>query len=426
MSRILKAKIRASHVVCAAVIALLSLLTPATAAETNVFLKRAAGFGVLAGSSINNTGQTIVTGSIGIAPGTDVVGFARSAVQVNTRAATNAQFDLTTAYNEAASRSNATAFPGTSSVTPGLYRTSALTIPSGGLFLDAQGNPAAVFVFQIDSTLTVPAGSGVFLAGAARAANVFWQVGDSANIGANSMMNGTIMANQSITMGSRATLDGRALARNGDVILDRNVISLPTGGTTNDVPLDVAVLSPISFNLQTGLFEQRVRVSNVGTSTNAFRGVAVFIRGLPEDVRVYDGTGSATSPLAAHNFPVASGQSVDFVIEYYRASRQPFTQPVYSPTITIPGSSTPSGRIFSIDRAELVQGNRMLIEFNAEAGNRYVVQYRTNATTAAWRTSHPAITAGANRVQWFDDGPPKTESPPGPVGNRFYRVIELP
>jgi hypothetical protein len=422
MSRILKAKTRAPHVVCAAVLAFFAFLHAVNAAETNVFLNRAAGFAVLAGSSINNTG-TIVQGSIGIAPGTNVVGFARRTVQVNTRAATNAQFDLTRAYNEAASRSNATAFPGTP-VTPGLYRASALTIPSGGLFLDAQANPAAVFVFQIDSVLAVPAGSGVFLTGAARAANVFWQVGDSVILSPNSRMHGTIMANQNIIMGSGATLDGRALARNGEVILDRNVITLPTGGTTNDVPLDVAVISPIFFNPQTGLFEQRVRVSNVGT--NAFLGVAVSIRGLPGDVRVYNGSGSTNNPFVTHDFPVASGQSVDFVVEFYRANRQPFTQPVYSPTITIPGSSNPDGRFFSIDRAQLVQGNRMLIEFTTDAGKRYLVQYRNNITNAVWQSAFPAVTAGANRVQWYDDGPPKTESPPGAVGNRFYRVIELP
>ena len=398
MSRILEAKIRASHVVCAAALALFSFLPSANAAQTNFFLGQAAKFAVLAGSSINNTGQTIVIGSIGIAPGTNFVGFARSAVQVNTRSATNAQFDLAGAYNEIASRTNAVPFPATSSVTPGFYRASALTIPPGGLFLDSQGNPAALFVFQIDSTLTVPAGSGVFLIGGARAARVFWQVGDSVSIGANAMMNGFIMANQSITLGNRATLDGNALARNGDVILDRNVIALSTGGTTNDPPLDVAVLTPISFNPQTGLFEQRVRVSNVGTSTNAFRGVAISVRGLPGDVRVYNGSGSTTSPLVTHDFPVASGQGVDFVIEYYRESRQPFTQPVYSPTITSPGSSNPDGRIFSIDRAQLVQGNRMLIEFTAEAGKRYLVQYRDNVTSAPWQSAHPAVTAGANRV----------------------------
>jgi hypothetical protein len=304
-----------------------------------------------------------------------------------------------------------------------------LTVPPEGLVLDAQGDPTAVFVFQVGSTLTVPPDSGVFLTGAARAANVFWQVGDSATVGANSTMNGTIMADESVTLGSRATLDGRALARNGAVTLDRNVLTLPIGGTTNDVPLDVVVLTPISFNPQTGLFEQGVRVLNVGTSTNAFLGIAVLIRGLPTDVRVYNGNSGRgfTSPFVTHDFPVASGESVDFVIEYYRATRQPFTQPTYSPTITIPGSSNPNGRIFSIDRAVVVQNDRALIEFTAEIGKRYVVQYNTNVTSATtWRTADPPITAAANRVQWLDDGPPKTESLPGAASNRFYRVVELP
>src|SRR5687768_14291294 len=111
MSRILKVRTCASHVACAAALALLSFLSSGNAATTNFFLGRAVDFGVLAGSSINNTGETIVVGSIGIAPGTDFVGLARSRVQVNTRAATNAQFDLAATYNEIASRTNAVPLP---------------------------------------------------------------------------------------------------------------------------------------------------------------------------------------------------------------------------------------------------------------------------------------------------------------------------
>jgi hypothetical protein len=327
MSRILKAKTRASHIACAAAFALLALLDRANAAETNVFLGAARNFAVLAASSISNTGETVVVGNIGIAPGTNVVGFPRNRVQRNTSSAKNAKADLEDAYENIATRTNATIYPNTTIVTPGLYTTTSLEVPPGGLILDAQGDPSSVFIFQIDGDLLVPPNSAVILTGGARAANVFWQVGQLAHIGTNSAMKGTIMALFRIIMDSRATLDGRALALGGDVTLDRNVISLPTGGTTNDVPLDVAVLSPISFNPQTGLFEQRVRVSNVGTSTN-LPGVAVFVRGLPGDVRVYNGSGSTNSPLVTHGFPVASGQSVDFLIEYYRASRQPFTQPV--------------------------------------------------------------------------------------------------
>ena len=431
MSRILKAKLRARHVACAAPLALLAFLQSANAAATtNVFLGAARNFAVLAASSISNTGETVVVGSIGIAPGTNLSGFPRNRVQRNTSGARNARADLEDAFNEVGARTNATIYPDNypdvTTVTPGLYRTGRLEVPAPGLMLDAEGDPAAVFVFQIDSDLEVPPNGVVILSGGARAANVFWRVGDTAFIGANSQMKGTIMSLNSITMDSRATLDGRALSLGGDVVLNRNVISLPTGGTTNDFPLDVWILTPIAFNPQTGLFEQQVRVFNVGTSTNAFPGVAVFVRGLPGDVRVYNGSGSTNNPFVTHDFPFASGQTVDLVIEFYRASRQPFTQPVYSPTISNPGPSNPDGRIFAIDRAQLVQGNRMLIEFTADAGKRYLVQYRSNATDSAWQPAHPVVTAGANRVQWFDDGPPKTESPPGPVGNRFYRVIELP
>jgi len=428
MIRTHRAKTLAAPNILALAAALVLASPEASAAETNVFLGRARNFAVLAGSSINNTGQTIVVGSIGVAPGTRVVGFPPERVGRNTTAARNAQTDLTSAYNDAAGRSNAVPFSGSGILGPGLYRASALNISPGGLVLDAGGNPAAVFIFQADTTLTVPANTQVSLAGAARAANVFWQVGDSAIIGANSMMKGSILANQSITMESRATLEGRALGRNGDVVLDRNVITTPSGGTTNDPPLDVFVLGPISLNPQTGLFEQVVRIVNVGVSTNAFRGVAALIRGLPTDVQVRNGSsGGSSGPFVSHDFPLASGQSVTLVIEYYRANRQPFTQPTYFPTVIIPPVSRPQGGLLSVDRALLLQNGRVLIEFSAKAGKRYVVQYNTNGTdTTTWLTADPAITAGANRVQWLDDGPPKTVSPPGGVGNRLYRVVELP
>ena len=428
MSRILKAKTRASHVVCAAVLACLAFSHSTHAAETNVFLGAARNFAVLAASSLSNTGETVVVGSIGIWPGTNVTGFPRNRVQRNTASAENARLDAVDAYENIVARTNATIYPdnypNTTIVTPGLYVTARIEVPPGGLILDAQGDPAAVFIFQIHMDLEVPPNSAVILTNGARAANVFWQAHNGAFIGANSVMKGTIITLGAIIMGSRATLDGRAFST-FDIVLDRNVITLPTGGTTNDVPLDVAVQGPISFNPQTGLFEQRIGVSNVGASTNAFRGVAVFIRGLPGDVRVYNGSGSTNSPLVTYDLPLAPRQSVDLVIEYYRANRQPFTQPTYSPTITIPGSSNPDGRIFFIDRTELVQGSRLLIEFTTEPGKRYLVQYRSN--DGPWRSAYPAVTAGANRVQWYDDGPPKTESLPFLLfGSRFYRVIELP
>lgn len=92
-----------------------------------------------------------------------------------------------------------------------------------------------------------------------------------------------------------------------------------------------------------------------------------------------------------------------------------------------PGSSGRAAQILPVDRNVLLQSGRFLIEFTATPGRRYVVQYNSNPIgTNAWRSAGVPITAPANRVQWLDDGPPKTESPPGAVGNRLYRVVELP
>jgi hypothetical protein len=117
---------------------------------------------------------------------------------------------------------------GGQTLTPGLYKsTSSLEITSGDLTLDAQGDGDAVFIFQMASTLTTTAGRQVVLSGSAKATNIFWQVGTSATIGSTSAFQGTIMADQAITLNTGATLTGRVLARIAAVSLDSNIIVEP-------------------------------------------------------------------------------------------------------------------------------------------------------------------------------------------------------
>ena len=213
------------------------LLTRPSCGQGGVALGSAAGFAVLAGATVTNTGATTVTGDVGVSPGSAVTGFPPGTVigtiHVADVAAAAGIADLTTAYNDAAGRTlcpvSVAGNLGGQTLTPGLYKsTSGLEITSGDLTLNAQGNANGVFIFQIASTLTTTAGRQVILAGGARASNVLWQVGASATIGTNSTFLGTIMADQSVTLITGATLNGRALARIAAVTLDGNTVTKPT------------------------------------------------------------------------------------------------------------------------------------------------------------------------------------------------------
>ena len=111
-------------------------------------------------------------------------------------------------------------------LTSGVYDSAAGTLGvTGTLTLDAEGDSQAVFIFHAASTLITAPGSSVVLINGASACNVFWQVGSSATLDTTTSFKGTIMALTSIALKTGATLQGRALARNGAVTLDTNVIS---------------------------------------------------------------------------------------------------------------------------------------------------------------------------------------------------------
>ena len=185
-------------------------------------LAGASNLAVLAGSAVTNTGATTITGDLGLSPGSSVGGFPPGILNgtqhINDVIANQAKLDLTTAYNDAAGRTctdmvTLSGNIGGLTLTPGLYKsTSSLDISSGDLTLDARGNANAVFIIQIASTLTTTSGRQVILSGGALTSNIFWQVGSSATFGTTSVFKGTIIAMQSITFDTGATLNGRALA----------------------------------------------------------------------------------------------------------------------------------------------------------------------------------------------------------------------
>ncbi len=199
-----------------------------------VNLADASGFAILCGSSVTNTGATNITGNLGLSPGTSIGGFPPGILvgtqHINDIISNQAKLDLTVAYNDAAGRTSTDIVTlsgniGGLTLTPGLYKsTSSLAVSSGDLTFDSKGNADAVFIIQIASTLTTTSGRKVILSGGAQASNIFWQVGSSATFGTTSVFKGTILAMQSITFNTGATLDGRALARTGGITMAGNTI----------------------------------------------------------------------------------------------------------------------------------------------------------------------------------------------------------
>jgi hypothetical protein len=213
-------------------VALMFLRHNAPAAQAPILLGSTATFGVLGASTVTSTGGTMIFGDLGVSPGTAVTGSpgVTGTLHLGDPAAAQAQSDLTIAYNDAAGRTvgfiSVAGDLGGQTLAPGLYNSlSSLEISSGNLILAGSSN--AVWIFQMGSTLATSTSRQIVLSGGAQAANIFWQVGSSATLAGNSVFKGTIMAAQSITMGTGATLEGRALARVGSVTLAANTITVP-------------------------------------------------------------------------------------------------------------------------------------------------------------------------------------------------------
>jgi hypothetical protein len=213
-------------------------------AQGAINLGSASTFGVLAGSTVTNGGPTIVNGNLGVSPGTSVVGFppgtVTGTIHSGDAVAAKAKSDLLLGQLDAAGRLGATALAGDLSgltIYPGLYKNStSVMVSSGNVTFDAQGNPFAVFIMQMGSTLTTGSGTGMVLAGGAQASNVYWSVGSSATLGVNSSFVGTILSQAAITANTGCTINGVLLTNIGAVTMQSNTITPHVRGKQRSTP----------------------------------------------------------------------------------------------------------------------------------------------------------------------------------------------
>jgi hypothetical protein len=194
-----------------------------------------------------------------------------------------------------------------------------------------------------------------------------------------------------------------------------------------DAPLAMTEGTP-AFNPQTGLFEQRVTATNGGATTIA--ALQFCISGLPSNIRVWNASGTnAGTPYVQYNHPVDPGQSVTVRIEYYVPDRHPFTPVITMKNVTPAGvTDVSSAGTVAIDRCfmdtRLADEPRFVIEFTSIPGRVYTILYSDDGMN--WAPATPSVTATSNRTQWYDDGPPKTETKPTTKGIRLYRVLLAP
>ena len=177
----------------------------------------------------------------------------------------------------------------------------------------------------------------------------------------------------------------------------------------------------IALDFQTGLFKQVITITNNNPgSIPSFR---VLVNALPEGVSVHNAQGAAegTSYLL-YNQALASGESIDLTIEYFQLDASGGFEPSFELELLEPEAPPSEGEGVTVDRCEVLPNGDILIEFDSQIGQIFTIQYSEDGES--WSNVVPDVVAGGTRLQWIDNGPPKTPSHPSSEKLRLYRVLQ--
>jgi hypothetical protein len=185
--------------------------------------------------AVGNSGISLLTGNVGTNNGLST-GFGNVNGQMHDNDLVSGQCasDLLIAYNDL-NNAIPTFFPapllGNGQVlVSGIYSISSAATLNLDLSLDAQSDPNAVFIIQIQGPLSTNANSKIKLVNGALACNIFWKVEGLVSMASGTSMKGTIIANNAaINMNTNDTLEGRALSTAGAITIDGVLAYTPIG-----------------------------------------------------------------------------------------------------------------------------------------------------------------------------------------------------
>ncbi len=364
----------------------------AYAAETaTVGLGVAGTYSALGAESVDNTGKSVLTGDVGVSPGSAITGFPPGRILApgtkrDTADAAAAQAANLTAYTDAAGRPADVTYNddphelgGGDPLVAGVYKSNVSAGLTGTLVLDGQGDSSSVWIFQVGSALTTASDSAVILKNGAQACNVFWQVGSSATLGTSSKFVGTVLALTSITADSGTVVDGRLLAQTGAVTLDTTRFSSPECGPTATVTQTVTA-SPTATVTQTGPTATVTETQTVAPTATVTETVAPSATATTTVTQTVAPTATVTETVA----PTATATVTQTRTATATATTTETLAPTATATVTetVTPTATETGPTATVTQTETTGPTATVTQTETSAPTATVTQTETVAPTA--------------------------------------------